>query len=110
MPLIHLITSPKAHYILTFAQYFTKAAFLVKLCPFKFFLFLYGIIHEKLHALKFDHSLCNLEHHALEGTHWLFKLLMLICIQNCLVECSLGKANHLGCDTNATYYIIISEA
>jgi hypothetical protein len=67
-----------------------------------FFLSPCGIVREKSCALKVDRSLRNLERHALEGTHWLSELLALVCIRNCLVECALGEANHLGCDADAT--------
>jgi hypothetical protein len=99
-PPVHSIASPETRCATTLAQYFAMAASLVKLRPSSF---LRAALYVRSRALsRFDRSLRNLERHALEGTHWLSELLALVCIRNCLVECSLGEANHLGCDADAT--------
>jgi hypothetical protein len=95
-PPVHSIASPEARCATTLAQYFVMAACLVKLRPF----FLSPCVRSR--TLSRLIAVRNLERHALEGTHWLSELLALVCIRNCLVECALGEANHLGCDADAT--------
>ena|SRR5258707_10395976 len=84
MPPAHSIACPETHPILHHGCLLRKAA--------PFFLSPHGIVCEKLRTFEVNGSLCDLEHHALEGTYQLSKLLVLICIRGCLVKCSLGEA------------------